>query len=155
MSSQSTPSGYYGSREELENSLNSVSENNKPIIKKHEVTEVTDRPVAEGGKLGQYWKIACAIVYLSICIFDFLIMPVIVTNYSRDIDHSAIFLEISKLENAQAQVALINKIDYNIQTWEPISLNGGGMLHIAFGAILAGAAIRPLHEKISVTRTQF
>lgn len=93
------------------------------------------------GLLNKYWKGSCAVVYLTICIFDFLIMPIMLTEYSESLDYSNIYLELGKLEHAQAQVALIQKIDYQVQTWSPLTLQGAGMFHIAFGAILTGAAM--------------
>jgi len=105
------------------------------------VIEQTEKPVPEGGILGKYWKLACAIVYLTICIFDFLIMPAMITHYSEDINYTALYEQVNKMENAQAQVALINKIEYKVQTWNPLTLQGAGMFHLAFGAILTGVAM--------------
>jgi len=105
------------------------------------IIEQTERPVEEGGKLGKYWKLACAIVYLIICIFDFLIMPAYVMTYSKEMDYSQLYAQVASMENPQAQVALIGKIDYKLQTWDPITLQGAGMFHLAFGAILTGVAM--------------
>lgn len=114
------------------------------------VIEEHEKPVEEGGKLGKYWKVSCAIVYLVICIFDFLIMPSVLTRYSEDLDYSQVYEQIARLDDPQAQVALINKIDYKAQTWEPLTLQGAGMFHIAFGAILTGVAMsRTGREKVT------
>ena len=109
-------------------------------IRRSQVEE-TEKPVEEGGTLGKYWKVSCAIIYLIICIFDFLVMPAMITQYSEHIDYSHVFEELAKLESPQAQVALINKIDYKVQTWNPLTLQGAGMFHLAFGAILTGVAM--------------
>jgi len=76
-------------------------------------------------------------------------MPAITTKFAKEVSRSEIYQQLTALENPQAQVALIQKLNYNIQTWEPITLLGGGMFHIAFGAILTGAALKPTQ-----TRTQ-
>jgi hypothetical protein len=128
----------------------------EPYQEPKDLTEETrEEPVQEGGKLGQYWKVACAVVYLSVCIFDFLIMPVVMTDYVKDIDRSEVYAQIANLDNHQAQVALIGKLEYNIQTWEPITLMGGGMFHIAFGAILTGAALKQGQIKTSSVKRSF
>ena len=77
------------------------------------------------------WRPLCAFVYLSICLFDFIIFPV--------------YLETQKdwvgLEE-KAQIAMIEK-QYN-----PLTLRSGGMIHLAFGSLLTGAAVtRGLKKK--------
>ena len=103
--------------------------------------EETEKPVKEPGFVGKYWKVSCAVVYLVICIFDFLIMPSYFMMYSKEMDYTEVYAQIASLENSQAQVALIGKIDYKLQTWDPITLQGAGMFHLAFGAILTGVAM--------------
>ena len=87
------------------------------------------------------WRPIAAGVYLVICIFDFIIMPMKLTRYEQHRDFTQIYEQIMKLESPQAQVALINKIDLTVQEWQPLTLGGGGMFHLAFGAILTGAAV--------------
>jgi hypothetical protein len=114
------------------------------------VIEEHEKPVEETNVLGKHWRTACAIIYLVICVFDFLIMPAMLTQYSKEQDYSQLFIEISKLESPQAQTALINKIDYSVQTWDPITLQGAGMFHVAFGAILTGVVLsRTGRERIT------
>jgi len=114
--------------------------------------EETEKPVDEGGVLGKYWKVACAVVYLVICIFDFLIMPGMLTQFSENIDYTQLFEQVNKLENYQAQVALLNKVSYEVQTWKPLTLQGAGMFHIAFGAILTGVAMSQTGRQRTTTR---
>lgn len=113
--------------------------------------EVTERPTDENGSLRKRWKLSCAIVYLAICIFDFMVMPTVYTNYNRDFDYSQVFAQVQQLSSEKAQVALIGKIDYSVQNWEPLTLVGGGLFHLAFGAILTGAAVKESREKITKT----
>ena len=112
-----------------------------PPRQSRDIVEETEKPVEEGGTLGKYWKVSCAVVYLVICIFDFLIMPGMLTQFSENIDYSQLYAQVNAMENYQAQVALLNKVDYNVQTWSPLTLQGAGMFHIAFGAILTGVAM--------------
>lgn len=114
-------------------------------------SETKEEPALEGGVLGKYWKVACAIVYLVICIFDFLVMPIVMTDYVKDLDRTEIYSQIQQLNNPQAQVALIGKLEYKIQTWQPITLMGAGMFHLAFGAILTGAVIKQNRVKTTTS----
>ena len=87
------------------------------------------------------WRPAAAIVYLLICIFDFVLMPMRLTRFEEQRDYDVLFQQIQKLDNPQAQVALINKLNMSVQEWSPLTLGGGGMFHLAFGALLTGAAV--------------
>lgn len=116
-----------------------------------QIIETNEKPADETGRFRKHWKLSCAVVYLAICIFDFLIMPTVYANYNKKIDYTEVYAQINNLESPQAQVALINKIDYSAQSWEPITLLGGGLIHISFGAILTGAAVR--ESKIKSTKT--
>jgi len=99
----------------------------------------------------EYWRPIAAVVYLTICLFDFIIMPVMFLNSEQHKDYSKVYIQVNKLNTPQAQVALLNKINYNVSTWQPLTLGGGGMFHIAFGALLTGAAItRGLEKKAIV-----
>lgn len=118
----------------------------------HKIEE-TEKPHNEAGVLGKYWKVACAVVYLVICVFDFLIMPLMMTNYSQRVDFTDVYTQINTMANSNAQVALIQKIDYKVQTWQPLTLQGAGMFHIAFGAILTGVAMSATGREKTVTRT--
>jgi hypothetical protein len=116
------------------------------------VIEEHEKPVEETNVLGKHWRTACAVIYLVICVFDFLIMPAMLTKYSENIDYAHVYQEIAKLESPQAQVALINKINYKIQTWDPLTLQGAGMFHVAFGAILTGVALSRTGRERTIKR---
>jgi hypothetical protein len=82
------------------------------------------------------WKSLLAIIYALICIFDFIIVPTWIgtTRKSIMIDTSA--TAFTSLD-VQVQIQLIQSI------WaehEPFTLMGGGMFHLAFGALLTGSA---------------
>lgn len=92
------------------------------------------------------WRPMVAYVYLAICVLDFAAMPIIIemTN-KRTIDRDTIEL-LAKLDPA-AQAAAINKLSLGDRGWEPVTLGAGGLFHLAFGAILTGAALTRGAEK--------
>ena len=98
------------------------------------------------------WRPAAAIVYLLICVFDFVIMPALLTRIETKRDFTAIYEQIAKLDNPQAQVALINKIDLSVQEWKPLTLGGGGMFHLSMGALLTGAAVTRGMERTAIAK---
>lgn len=96
-------------------------------------------------KLKANWRPIAAVIYLCICLFDFVVMPVV---YANTIDYVSVFEQLDKMTSEKAKVALIDKLDFDRQSWEPATLGGGGMFHLAFGALLTGAAVtRGLEKK--------
>lgn len=74
------------------------------------------------------WSPMMAVTYMAINICDFILFPVL---------WSAIqFWETSAANDAFRQ-------------WEPLTLQGGGFIHMAFGAILGIAAYSRGQEKIA------
>lgn len=92
------------------------------------------------------WRPTCAFVYLTIVIFDFIIMPSIIEmNNNKETNIIAVELAL-RFENPSAQVQAL-AIFTQRREWKPLSLGGSGMLHLAFGAILTGAAVTRGLEK--------
>lgn len=87
------------------------------------------------------WKRVAAYVYLIVCIFDFLIAPSWI-GLQRE-DYMEMILAVSKLD-PMVQIGIINQ---EMKYWEPLTLIGGGIFHLAFGAILTGVAITGNKEK--------
>jgi hypothetical protein len=76
-----------------------------------------------------YWRPAMGWLYMIICAFDFIIFPLI-----------TMFLPVvSKLFGFNAPSTV----------WASLTLNNGGLIHMAFGAILGVAAWSRGQEKIS------
>ena len=75
------------------------------------------------------WRPATAWVYLIICLFDFLVAPVITFYFYGRFGHSL-----------YAQ-------------WQPITLMGSGLFHIAMGAVLGVTAWQRGEEKKTLYRT--
>jgi len=84
------------------------------------------------------WKTVAAYVYLTICLFDFLIMPAAITIINRSFTNE-IINEI-KAEDRKYALEIIDRI--SLDNWEPVTIYGGGLVfHLSFGAILTGAAV--------------
>jgi hypothetical protein len=89
----------------------------------------------EGGEtwLNRTWRPAAAVVYLLICLFDFIVAPAFMGFKSATIAQMA--ASVKGLDPTIA-TALINART----PWEPLTLQGSGLFHVAFGAILGVAA---------------
>lgn len=86
------------------------------------------------------WRPMMAIMYMMVCVFDFILFPVMFTVVQ--------FWEMQAANDAFRQ-------------WAPITLGGGGLFHVAMGAVLgvtawsrgkekmAGVAENPMQQKIS------
>jgi hypothetical protein len=84
----------------------------------------------------KYWRPAAAWIYLSICVFDFVAMPLYHMNSQGSLNR---IVEISMQLRPEDQVNAIIQLSRKTP-WEPITLMGAGMFHISFGAILGVAA---------------
>ena len=82
------------------------------------------------------WRWAALIVYLLICFYDFLFVPV---WYGLNRPNIEQFMEIiNSTEHVLVQMELMKKLTGQ---HEPFTLIGGGLFHLAFGAILTGSAV--------------
>ena len=82
------------------------------------------------------WRWAALIVYLLICFYDFLFVPVWYGLNRHNIEQ---FMEIiNSTEHVLVQMELMKKLTGQ---HEPFTLMGGGLFHLAFGAILTGSAV--------------
>ena len=82
------------------------------------------------------WRWAALIVYLLICFYDFLFVPV---WYGLNRPNIEQFMEIiNSTEHVLVQMELMKKLTGH---HEPFTLMGGGLFHLAFGAILTGSAV--------------
>ena len=79
--------------------------------------------------LDRKWRPMMGWTYMAICIFDFIIFPVL---------WSAFQAQYSGIVNDQ---------------YDPITLQGGGLLHVAFGAILGVTSWSRGKEKIAYMET--
>ena len=79
------------------------------------------------------WRPMMAIVYMAINICDFILFPVLWAVVQ--------FWETSAANDAFRQ-------------WQPLTLQGGGFIHMAFGAILGIAAYTRGQEKIAQAKAE-
>lgn len=83
--------------------------------------------------INRTWRPAAAIVYLIICLFDFIIAPAFMGFKSTNIAQMAASL---KGLDPTVAIALVQ----NRTPWIPLTMQGSGLFHVAFGAILGVAA---------------
>lgn len=81
--------------------------------------------------LKTYWRPAMGWQYFVICMFDFLVAPIL----------NAIYF------------AMFNAVKF--QHWDPITLKGAGLYHIAMGAIIGVTAWSRGQEKMTTTQTPY
>jgi hypothetical protein len=82
------------------------------------------------------WRWAALSVYLLICFYDFLFVPV---WYGLNRPDIAMFIDIlNTVEDPLIQLELMKKLTGQ---HSPFTLMGGGLFHLAFGAILTGSAV--------------
>lgn len=94
------------------------------------------------------WRPAAAIIYLVVCVFDFLIMPSIIEHYNQKIDIPALIEVTKDIKDPTTKAQVITKmIDHQTRKWRPVTLGEAGTFHIAFGAILGAAAWTRGREK--------
>lgn len=83
--------------------------------------------------LNRTWRPAAAVVYLAICLFDFIIAPAFMGFKSSNLAQMA-----ASLKDLDASVAIA--LVQNRTPWVPLTMSGSGLFHVAFGAILGVAA---------------
>ena len=82
------------------------------------------------------WRWAALSVYLLICFYDFLFVPV---WYGLNRPNIEQFMDIiNSTDQVLVQMELMKKLTGQ---HEPFTLMGGGLFHLAFGAILTGSAV--------------
>ena len=74
------------------------------------------------------WRPMMAIMYMTACLFDFVFFPIMFTAVQ--------FWEVSAANDAFRQ-------------WAPITLQGGGLFHVAMGAVLGVSAWSRGQEKMA------
>jgi len=83
------------------------------------------------------WKTVLAVVYSIICLVDFVVMPVAITAAKGAGLKEFIATELRTFDPAiQLQLLQVISRDYS-----PFTLQGAGVFHLAFGALLTGSAL--------------
>lgn len=109
---------------------------------------MADNVVLTGLESGvkKYWRPVAAYVYLAICLFDFVAAPVFIEMRNSRVNVEA-FMEIRQLGDKELMMKALDKVDLGRDTWKPLTLEGGGLFHLSFGAILGVAAWTRGQEK--------
>ena len=82
-----------------------------------------------------YWRWTALGVYLVICLYDFMVVPI---WYGLNRPDLATFIEIlNTVGDPLIQLELMKKLTGQ---HNPFTLMNGGIFHLAFGAILTGSA---------------
>jgi hypothetical protein len=71
-------------------------------------------------------------VYVVICLFDFVVVPAFI-GMTRE-PYSSLIPIVKDLA-PEAQLMVLQR-----QAWQPLTLQGSGLIHVAFGAILGVVA---------------
>jgi hypothetical protein len=99
--------------------------------------------------IAENWRPAAAIIYLVICLFDFIVAPTFMFLTRETTDHLVGVLSHSRLDVA-VQTILVQPH----AAWVPLTLQGAGMFHIAFGGILGVSAWSRGTEKRELIRSR-
>ena len=82
------------------------------------------------------WRWSALILYLCICFYDFMFVPI---WYGLNRPELSMFIDIlNTVEDPLIQLELMKKMTGQ---HNPFTLMGGGLFHLAFGAILTGSAV--------------
>jgi hypothetical protein len=98
-------------------------------VQEFSVPEAPTEPKAEEHWMKSMWRPAMGWLYMIICFMDFVAFPAI-----------AMFLPVL-LKGAGLQMQYV--------AWQSLTLSNGGLIHMAFGAILGVAAYGRTQEKVA------
>jgi len=94
------------------------------------------------------WRSLSFLTYMTICLFDFIIMPMVFQTFNQHIDVETLTRLALQFHDPEAQRQLIQTFGTKL-VWTPLTLQGSGTFHVAFGAILTAAGYTRGQEKIA------
>jgi len=94
----------------------------------------------------KFWRPAAAYIYLLICILDFAAMPAFLAYQNQQVNTEA-FAQIRALEDKEVKIKALEQLDLDGKEWTPLTLQGGGLFHLSFAAILGVSAFTRGQEK--------
>lgn len=97
----------------------------------HPASKMTDIEIST-----MRWRWTALSVYLLICFYDFMFVPIWYGMNRPDI--SSFMVIINEADEIMVQLELMKKLTAQ---HSPFTLMGGGLFHLAFGAILTGSAV--------------
>lgn len=100
------------------------------------------------------WRPTMAFIYLLICLFDFVLAPTYIEMQNSKDQLTEQLAKINEFDKFSESIQQeIVKSLTETREWKPLTLQGGGLIHLAFGALLTGAAItRGLEKKERVSK---
>ena len=90
--------------------------------------EVKEEEKKQEDWMTKKWRPMMAMMYMTCCLFDFALFPIMFTLVQ--------FWEVQAANDAFRQ-------------WVPITLQGGGLFHVAMGAVLGVSAYGRTQEKVA------
>ena len=90
--------------------------------------EVQEKKKPDEDWMTKKWRPMMAMMYMTCCLFDFALFPIMFTVVQ--------FWEVQAANDAFRQ-------------WVPITLQGGGLFHVAMGAVLGVSAYGRTQEKVA------
>jgi hypothetical protein len=90
--------------------------------------EVKEKKKPDEDWMTKKWRPMMAMMYMTCCLFDFALFPIMFTIVQ--------FWEVAAANDAFRQ-------------WVPITLQGGGLFHVAMGAVLGVSAYGRTQEKVA------
>ncbi len=82
------------------------------------------------------WRWTALIVYLVICIYDFMVVPIYYGFARMGLDLADYMEHLKEIEDPLVQMEYLKKL---VSQHEPFTLKGGGLFHLSFGALLTGS----------------
>ncbi len=76
------------------------------------------------------------IVYLVICLYDFMLVPIYYGVARMGLDLADYMSHLQAIDDPLVQMEYLKKL---VSQHEPFTLKGGGLFHLAFGALLTGS----------------
>ena len=82
------------------------------------------------------WRNIVVTVYLIICIYDFMVVPIYYGVARMGLDLTDYMSHLQEIEDPIVQLEYLKKL---VSQHEPFTLKGVGLFHISFGAIITGS----------------
>ena len=84
------------------------------------------------------WRWTALIVYLVICVYDFMVVPIYYGIARMGLDLADYMSHLQEIEDPLVQMEYLKKL---VSQHEPFTLKGGGLFHLSFGAILTASTL--------------
>ena len=82
------------------------------------------------------WRWTALIVYLVICIYDFMVVPIYYGVARMGLNLADYMSHLQEIEDPLVQMEYLKKL---VSQHERFTLKCGGLFHLSFGAILSGS----------------